>query len=91
MAYLKGDETLPPELLREIQKYIQGSLVYIPRDSKQRLGWGEKNGTREMLDQRDDEIRQGRAMGKSMAELAEEHCLSTDAIRKIVYRSERAS
>ncbi len=37
MSYLKVEEALPPELLREIQKYVQGSLVYIPRPDNQRL------------------------------------------------------
>lgn len=87
MAYLKGEEALPPELLREIQKYVQGSLVYIPRPDNQRLGWGRKNGTRYMLDKRDDTIRNAKARGRSVAELADEHGLSTDAIRKILYRT----
>ncbi|HOX92458.1 MAG TPA: CD3324 family protein [Spirochaetales bacterium] len=86
MAYIRGEEKLPPELLREIQKYIQGSLVYIPRPENERLGWGRKNGTRSMLDQRDNTIRCAKANGQSIEQLADEHGLSSDAIRKILYK-----
>lgn len=86
MPYLKGEESLPPELLREVQKYVQGAVLYIPRPSESRLGWGRRNGTREALDLRDQAIRAARARGSTLEELAEEYGLSTDAIRKILYR-----
>ncbi|MDP3179975.1 MAG: hypothetical protein Q8M76_18835, partial [Spirochaetaceae bacterium] len=63
MPYLKGEEALPPELLAEIQKYVQGALVYIPRKPLERLGWGLKNGAREALDLRDEAIREAAARG----------------------------
>lgn len=91
MPYLKGEDTLPPELLREIQKYVQGALVYIPRQPCERLGWGQKNGTREALDRRDAAIREAREQGAAVDELAEAHALSPDAIRKILYRRAKAS
>jgi hypothetical protein len=86
MPYLKGEEALPPELLHEIQKYVQGSLVYIPRRPPERLGWGCKNGTRESLDRRDRTIRDARMAGASIDDLADSYALSPEAIRKIIYR-----
>jgi len=86
MPYLKGEETLPAELLREIQNYIQGALVYIPRRPRERLGWGRRNGTREALDRRDEAIREARDRGVSVAEIAGDYSLSPDAIRKILCR-----
>ncbi len=86
MSYLKGEDTLPPELLAEIQKYVQGALVYIPRPPQERMPWGHKNGTRVQLDQRDEAIREAKASGKTINELADEYALSSDAIRKILYR-----
>ncbi|HPE37778.1 MAG TPA: CD3324 family protein [Spirochaetales bacterium] len=86
MSYIKGDETLPPELLAEIQKYVQGALVYIPRPPQERMAWGHKNGARMLLDQRDDAIRQAKSAGVSINDLADQYALSTDAIRKILYR-----
>lgn len=91
MAYLKGEEALPPELLLEVQKYVQGSLLYIPRPERERVGWGRRNGTRAALDLRDEAIREARARGASIEELADCHGVSTDAIRKVLYRRLRAS
>ncbi|HOX32766.1 MAG TPA: CD3324 family protein [Spirochaetales bacterium] len=86
MPYLKGEEALPPDLLAEIQKYVQGSLVYIPRRGPERLGWGRRNGTREKLDRRDQAIREAAASGASLDELSERYAISTDAVRKVLYR-----
>jgi hypothetical protein len=85
-SYMKAEETLPPELLIEIQKYVQGTLIYIPRLPDEKLGWGHKNGTRQVLDQRDDAIRAAKALGNTIEQLADEYALSADAIRKILYR-----
>jgi len=90
MPYLRGDENLPPELLREVQKYVQGAVLYIPRHSDERLGWGRRNGAREALDRRDEAIRAARASGSSIDDLAEEYGVSIDAIRKVLYRRHRA-
>lgn len=85
MAYLNADLLLPPELIQEIQKYVQGSLVYIPRPRKRRLGWGLKNGTRASLDHRNAAIRAARNHGRCIDDIADEFSLSPDSIRKIIY------
>jgi Mor family transcriptional regulator len=87
MPYFRGEVSLPPELLREVQKYVQGALLYIPRPPRQRAGWGRQNGAREALDLRDQSIREARARGVSLEELAEDYSLSVDAIRKVLFRA----
>ena len=89
MPYLKGEESLPPELLAEIQNYVQGAAIYIPRRGSERLGWGRRNGAREALDRRDEAIREASERGVSAGELAEDYALSVDAIRKILCRSRK--
>jgi len=86
-AYVKAEEILPQELLDEIQKYVQGALVYIPRPRKSRLGWGYKNGTRAFLDNRNTAIRQAKSAGRTIEDLANEYNLSPDGIKKILYAS----
>ncbi len=86
MSYQNADSLLPPELLREVQKYVQGSLVYIPRPEAERLGWGAKSGAREALDRRNEAIRAAKASGRSIDDLADEYGLSPDGIRKVLYR-----
>jgi hypothetical protein len=89
MPYLNADGVLPPELLTEIQKYVQGALVYVPRRGPERLGWGRRNGTRAELDRRNAAIRQAKAGGRTIDQLADEYCLSSDGIRKILYCNRR--
>lgn len=91
MSYLNADGVLPPELLSEIQKYVQGALVYVPRQGPERLGWGRKNGAREELDRRNAAIREAKALGQTIDQLADRYCLSADGIRKILYCSRRSS
>ena len=89
MPYTNAEEVLPPDLLNEIQKYVQGEQIYIPRPGDTRLGWGMKNGTRRMLEDRNRRIRTLKAEGLSVDNLADRFHLSPDTIRKILYsRSE---
>ena len=85
MSYLNADELLPPELLREIQVYIQGSLVYIPCQDEKRLGWGARSGARDTFDRRNAAIREAKSQGKRIDDLADEYGLSPGGIRKILY------
>ena len=43
MSYINAEEVLPKSLIGEIQKYIDGQLIYIPRKNENILSWGEKN------------------------------------------------
>jgi Mor family transcriptional regulator len=90
MSYINADELLPPELLQELQSYIQGSLIYIPReDGEKRLEWGSRSGARESFDKRNAEIRAAKAQGRKIDELADEYGLSPGGIRKILYGNSR--
>lgn len=89
MPYINADQLLPPDLLQEIQKYVQGSLVYIPRQPDNHLGWGSKNGTRASLDRRNAAIREEKRNGRGVEELADAYGISPDGIRKILYGPRR--
>ncbi|WNS46923.1 CD3324 family protein [Paenibacillus sp. MMS20-IR301] len=90
MKYVNADHALPQHLLREVQKYIQGGLLYIPKPEGQHTRWGEKSGGRSYLAARNHSIRERYASGISVAGLAEEFCLSCDSIKKIVYGRKQA-
>jgi Mor family transcriptional regulator len=85
MKYINADTIFPEELLKEIQRHIPGGLVYIPKPKEAYKKWGEDSGSRIMLKQRNDEIRQLFAAGTSIDQLIEQFCLSIDSIKKIVY------
>lgn len=85
MSYKKADTVLPKELLDEIQKYVQGEYLYIPKSEGTKKGWGVKSGAREELVRRNNEIRKSFKEGASIDDLAEAYYLSFNTIKKIVY------
>lgn len=87
MNYKKGSEVLPAHLLKEIQKYVDGSLIYIPKKSS-RAGWGSISGARQAIDMRNQRISQLFKEGISIQELSEMFHLGEDTIKKVIYRKE---
>ena len=85
MKYKKADMVLPDKLLKEIQKYVSGEMIYIPSSDGMRKGWGENSGSRIYLQGRNMEIKSKFIEGLSIEQLTVEFCLSHDSIKKIVY------
>lgn len=85
MKYKNASEILPDELLKEVQKYASGETLYIPNRAE-RKKWGHDSGARMFYKQRNEEIKNKYFQKVSIDELAEEHCLSVETIRKIVYK-----
>ncbi|WP_276356735.1 CD3324 family protein [Cohnella caldifontis] len=90
VSYKNGKDVLPPRLLEELQKYTPGELIYVPKPSECRAGWGEVSGTRKMLLERNEEIRRSYAEGRSVDELESIYHLSGDSIRRIIFRTKAA-
>ena len=44
MRYMKAADVLPPDLLAQVQAYIDGEYLYIPRRETSRKPWGAANG-----------------------------------------------
>jgi len=83
LNYVNAKDVLPPEILREVQKYTSGALIYIPKTNK--LGWGQQNGARAEVSLRNRDIITAYRSGTSIIELMRQYCLSEASIRKIVY------
>lgn len=86
MSYKNGKDILPSSLLEELQKYIQGELIYIPREEKTRKGWGEINGTRKAIFDRNLEIYEQYKSGLSINDLVSLYSLSDDSIKKVLVK-----
>ena len=86
MKYSNGKQVLPEALIGEIQKYIQGEYIYIPKKPEAKKRWGESSGNRELIRARNTEIHQKFSNGATFEQLANEFYLSTDSIRKIIYK-----
>lgn len=76
-------EILPDKLLKELQKYISGETLYIPK-AESKKSWGESSGARSYYTQRNAMIRQKFRNGSTIDQLADEYSLSEDSIRKIL-------
>lgn len=87
--YTNAEEILPRDLIVKIQAYIQGQEIYIPKCDEEKLGWGERNGARAELKERNRTIIRSYINGTSIEELMSEYHLSYDSIRKIVRGSRK--
>ena len=83
LKYKNAKDVLPEELLNAIQQYADGELLYIPKKTA-RSAWGEKNGTRNELMRRNRRIACEYKHGKTLDELSDRYCLSSDTLRKII-------
>lgn len=83
MKYIKASEILPDHLMNEIQKYVDGGLVYFPKRSERRP-WGSNNGTKEALKARNLEIQTLYGQGETLVALSKRFCLSEESVRKIL-------
>ena len=80
-------DILPDRLLRELQEYVSGETLYIPK-AQEKKHWGEASGARSYYKRRNSEIRRKYAEGRKIDDLCEEYHLSCDTIRKIIYTEE---
>ncbi|MGD6966392.1 CD3324 family protein [Rossellomorea vietnamensis] len=86
MKYVKAKSVLPDELIDELQKYIQGEMIYIPKKKGNYQKWGARSGGRKLLDERNADIKNDFVSGKSISHLSGEYCLSIETVKKIVYK-----
>ena len=84
MGYKNGSVLLPAELLKQIQDYVDGEYIYIPRLTANRKKWGDKTETRIMLAERNSEIYRKYKSGVPVRQLSETYCISPQGIYKIL-------
>ena len=84
MKYRNAAELLPPQLLQELQKYAQGETFYVPKVKRE--SWGAGTGAKSFFSRRDSDIRNQFSRGIGLEKLSEEHFISEDAVKKIVYK-----
>ncbi len=84
MKYRNAAEILPDQLLKELQAYIDGSLLYIPKASTKKE-WGARSGARTYYQERNREIQKQFHEGCSIDVLTEQYGLAYSTIKKIIY------
>ncbi|GFP76515.1 CD3324 family protein [Clostridium fungisolvens] len=84
MRYEKAQNILPNSIIEQIQKYIDGGYIYIPRKDENKKAWGENTDTKKQLGTRDNEIFYKYSSGISVKILAEQYFLTESSIRRII-------
>lgn len=84
MKYINAADILPEELLKEIQVYVKGDLLYVPSEDGQ-IRWGEKSGSRAYYLNRNKEIKRRYQDGSTLAELSDLYGLAFDTLKRILY------
>ncbi len=87
MTYKNAVEVLPEELVTEIQKHVNGCLLYIPTSSDTKVGWGESNGTKQKYIERNLRICELYENNVPLYEISQKFYLSEDSIRKVIRQS----
>ena len=84
MKYINAAEILPEKLLRELQTYADGELLYIPKASAKKE-WGSVSGSRKFYQKRNKEIQFLFENGHSMEALSKQYGLAQSTLKKIIY------
>ena len=84
MSCQNAIELLPKELLEQVQEYIDGRVIYIPKKQENKKQWGENTDTKQFLASRNFQIRLDFRNGMSTRQLAEKYFLSQKSIQRIL-------
>ena len=91
MSYIKAEEILPEELIRQIQEHIDGVYIYIPRKPGTRHPWGQEMDYKAELKARNGRIRSDYSVGISVTALSRKYHLSEKSIRRILQNTKTRS
>ncbi|GIN72916.1 hypothetical protein J14TS2_33910 [Bacillus sp. J14TS2] len=85
MSYVKATTILPEKLISEIQRYVQGETIYIPKPETSHQKWGTCSGTRKRIDDRNAVMKREYKNGRTIDQLVDQYHLSVETIKKIIY------
>ncbi len=84
MDYQNSTNLLPKELIEQIQKYVDGKVIYIPKKQINKKRWGENTDTKQVLSSRNCKICLDRQNGMSIKQLSEKYFLTEKSIQRIL-------
>lgn len=87
MKYKNAVKILPPEMIEQLQQYVQGEYIYIPIKDRE----VHTNITEYALEvqKRDEHIYTNHLLGIGNIELAEKYALSESSIRRIIIKERK--
>ena len=80
-------ELLPEELLKQVQEYAEGRVLYIPKKQANKKHWGDNTDTRQYLASRNHQICRDSEGGMTRRQLSEKYCLSEKSIQRILKKT----
>ena len=89
MSYSKATDLIPAELLNEIQKYVDGEFIYIPRKESNKKSWGTNTTTKQDLNTRNKEIYHDYQAGMDINALSDNYYLSVKSIQRILLKEKQ--
>ena len=84
MDYHKSTNLLPKELIEQIQKYVDGKVIYIPKKQINKKHWGENTDTKQVLASRNCQICLDRQNGITIKQLSDKYFLTEKSIQRIL-------
>lgn len=84
MSYKRADDILPESILENLQKYVSGEMIYVPKKKECRKRWGFNTGVSEKLRLRNERIFDQYQKGISTKELAQRYYLTEKSIQRIL-------
>ena len=84
MGYIKAWEILPKDIIKQIQQYIDGEVIYIPKLEENRKSWGENTNTKSELANRNKMIYADYLSGISISRLTKKYYLVEKSIQRII-------
>ena len=90
MGYIRAEEILPIEIIEQIQQYVDGENIYIPRKAGNRQEWGCNTKTKQVLYVRNEQIYADYLSGVKTSQLADKYYLSEKSIQRIVRQMNQA-
>ncbi len=89
MRYARARDILPAELLSQLQQYIDGAYLYVPRKEENKLGWGDRTQSKHETAVRNAAILREAEAGRCPSELARDYFLTEKSIRRILLEERR--
>lgn len=89
MRYARARDILPAGLLQQLQEYVDGAYLYIPRKEEHKLAWGERTHSKSETAARNLAIFQEAEAGRDVVSLAKDYFLTEKTIRRILLEERR--
>jgi Mor transcription activator family. len=91
MSYRTATNLLPEELLEQVQKYVDGETIYIPRLPEKKQKWGDKTTSKQEIEFRNEQIYRDFCRGICSEQLCQKYFLSLKSIQRILRQGRNVS